>query len=123
MPKPRSTKKSTALDAKQKELLEQEQKLRDQFERLQSMIAEAPKKREAIERTRREEIIHRNGPYLDRFDTDMAISRKRYNADTASRRPRRRMLKAERFEAQIKFLALCILLTLIVLFIYIKFFS
>ncbi len=57
--KSRGNKAPTPLDAKQKALTEEEEKLRQQMQKLERLIQDAPKLRELKEKKEREERIAR----------------------------------------------------------------
>ena len=131
MPKParRISKQSSPLDAKQRALLEQQQKLAAETHRIEQIISEAPKRRAEIERQRaeqerrhREEILQRNTPYFERFENDLYHTR--LNNTTAApgkRRTHRKPTKSERRAEIIRFIALSILAVGICIVVYLKF--
>ena len=103
----RSSKPDSVLGRKQQELAQQENQLRDQVEKLERMIADAPRVAEQVERRQREELLMRASE--SRLDVSLALRDKRYGDDTGAARPRGSMRK-ERREGRIVFLVLIIAL-------------
>jgi septal ring factor EnvC (AmiA/AmiB activator) len=103
----RSSKSNTSLGRKQEELAQQENQLRDQVEKLERMIADAPRVAEQAERRQREELLMRASE--TRLDVSLALRDKRYGDDTGVARPRG-SLRKERREGRIVFLVLIIAL-------------
>jgi hypothetical protein len=112
----RSPKSVTPLDEKQQDLARQENELRDQMQRLQRMIEEAPRVAEEKSRQQREELLRRANVGGSRLDASIALRDKRWG-DEQSRRPPRRSLRKERREARIIFLVLAIALALAVIWL------
>jgi len=121
MAKRKSSSKSP-LDQKQKALAEEEEKLRLEMERLQQMIAEAPRLAALEEKRKREEIVSRSRADTGRPASRGSLSDKRYELHTnAAAKPRRKALKAERREARLKFFGLCILLAALLIYLFSRF--
>src|SRR5712692_5484492 len=79
----RSPRSTTALDQTKQELARQESELRDQMEKLERMIADAPRVAEEVEKRQREELLMRASQGGSRLDVSMALQDKRYG-DTES---------------------------------------
>ena len=106
----------TTLDQKQQELALQETALRDQMEKLERMISEAPRVAEETTRRQREELLQRASEGRGRLDVSVALQDKRYGDDGFDGR-RRGSLRKERREGRIVFLVLVILLTALVIWL------
>jgi septal ring factor EnvC (AmiA/AmiB activator) len=104
----RSPRSATALDQTKQELARQESELRDQMEKLERMIADAPRVAEEVERRQREELLMRASQGGSRLDVSMALQDKRYGESGPGRR--RGSLRKERREGRIVFLVLIIAL-------------
>ena len=104
----RSPRSTTALDQTKQELARQESELRDQMEKLERMIADAPRVAEEVERRQREELLTRASQGGSRLDVSMALHDKRYG-DAGSGK-RRGSLRKERREGRILFLLLIVTL-------------
>jgi septal ring factor EnvC (AmiA/AmiB activator) len=104
----RSPRSATALDQTKQELARQESELRDQMEKLERMIADAPRVAEEVEKRQREELIMRASQGGSRLDASMALQDKRYGESRPGRR--RGSLRKERREGRIVFLVLIIAL-------------
>jgi hypothetical protein len=100
---------ATTLDQTKEELARRESALREKMERLERMIAEAPRVAEEITRQQREELLMRASEGRGRLDVAVALQDKRYGEDTADERPRG-ALRKERREGRIVFIVLMILL-------------
>ena len=105
----RSTKSATALDQTKQELARQESELRDKMEKLERMIADAPRVAEELTRQQREELLIRATEERSRLDVSVALHDKRYGDDSRAA-PRRRALRKERRDGRIVFLLLVIAL-------------
>jgi hypothetical protein len=103
----RSSKPDSVLGRKQQELAQQENQLRDQVEKLERMLADAPRVAEQVERRQREELLMRASE--SRLDVSLALRDKRYGDDVGAARPRG-SLRKERREGRIVFLVLIIAL-------------
>ncbi|MEY2480363.1 MAG: hypothetical protein QOI04_1290 [Verrucomicrobiota bacterium] len=106
----RSLQTGTTLNQKQQELALQETALRDQMEKLERMIAEAPRVAEETTRRQREELLQRASEGSGRLDVSIALQDKRYG-DAGNGDRRRGSLRKERREGRIVFLVLVIALT------------
>jgi hypothetical protein len=113
----RPPKAGTPLNQKQDELAQRESELRGEMEKLERMIAEAPRVAEATTRRQREELLARASEGRSRLDVSIALQDKRWGDD--SRRPggRRGSLRKERREGRIIFLVLVIALGLLVIWL------
>lgn len=99
---------TTPLAEQQKALAAREQKLRADMERLQQVIADAPKRAEEAEKKRREDLIARANSSSRRLDSPVVLDR-RFEVQTLERK-KRKALKGERREARLKFFVLIIVL-------------
>jgi predicted phage gp36 major capsid-like protein len=102
---PRST---TALDQTKQELARQESELREQMEKLERMIADAPRVAEEVEKRQREELLLRASQGGSRLDVSMTLQDWRH----AEARPGRQRgsLRKERREGRILFIVLVVAL-------------
>lgn len=105
----RTPKAGTPLNAKQEELARREDQLRAQMEKLEQMIAEAPRVAEENKSRQREELITRASEGRSRLDVSIALQDKRYG-DGGAYSGRRAPLRKERREGRIVFLVLVIAL-------------
>lgn len=105
----RSPKSETPLTEKQQELAHRETQLRKEMQKLERMIAEAPRVAEETNRRQREELLARASEGSSRLDVSMALQDKRYG-DGDSSSGRRVSLRKERREGRIVFLVLVIAL-------------
>jgi len=105
----RSSRRDTTLDQTKEALARQESELRDQMEKLERMIEEAPRVAEQISRQQREELLQRAGEERSRLDVAIAVPDKRYGDDAGGGR-RRGALRKERREGRIIFIVLIIAL-------------
>jgi septal ring factor EnvC (AmiA/AmiB activator) len=110
---PRST---TPIDQKQQELAQQESDLRNQVEKLERMIADAPRVAEETTRRQREELLMRANEGSNRLDVSIALQDKRYGDDRSGTK-RRGSLRKERQEGRIVFLVLMIALAITVIWL------
>ena len=101
----RSPKSATTLDQTKHELARQESELRNQVQKLEKMIADAPRVAEEIEKRQREELLMRASEGGSRLDVSMALHDERYGG--SSPKPRGSMRKQRR-EGRIVFLVLII---------------
>jgi len=101
----RSPKSATTLDQTKQELAQKESELRDQMQKLERMIADAPRVAEEIEKRQREELLMRASQGGSRLDVSLALQDERYGG--SSPRPRGSMRKQKR-EGRIFFLVLVI---------------
>ena len=106
----------TPLNQKQEELAQKESQLRGEMEKLERMIAEAPRVAEETSRRHREELLERASEPRSRLDVAIALQDKRWGDDTRSG-GRRKSLRKERREGRIIFLVLVIALGLAVIWL------
>jgi hypothetical protein len=105
----RPTRSSSTLDQTKQELARKESELRDKMQKLERMIAEAPKVAEELTRHQREELLMRAGEERSRLDVSVALHDKRYGEESRDVPPRR-ALRKERRDGRIVFLLLVIAL-------------
>src|SRR2546421_4959024 len=74
----RSPKSGSALDQTKQDLARQESALRDQMQKLERMIADAPRVAEEIEKRRREELLMRASAGGSRLDVSLALHEEPY---------------------------------------------
>ena len=106
----------TPLNDKQQELALRESQLRDQMQKLERMIQEAPMVAQERSRQQREEILSRATEGGSRLDVSIALQDRRYRDGGAYNRPRR-ALRKERREGRIVFLVLVVVLAAAVLWL------
>ena len=106
----------TPLNEKQQELARRESQLRDQMQKLERMIQEAPIAAKERTRQQREEIITRATEGGSRLDVSIALQDRRYRDGGVYNRPRR-ALRKERREGRIVFLVLVVVLAAAVLWL------
>jgi hypothetical protein len=111
----RSTKPGTPLNQKQEELALRESQLRGEMEKLERMIAEAPRVAEETSRRQREEILTRASEGGRRLDVSLGATDKWGNTGYA--RGPRVSLRKERREGRLVFLVLVVILTIAVLWL------
>ena len=104
----RSPRSATTLDQTKQELARQESELRDQMEKLERMIADAPRVAEEIEKRQREELLMCASEGGSRLDVSMALHDERYGGSTPAKP--RGSLRKQRREGRIIFLLLVITL-------------
>jgi septal ring factor EnvC (AmiA/AmiB activator) len=102
----RSAKSATTLDQTKQDLARQESELREQMQKLQRVIEDAPRVAEEIEKRQREELLLRASEGGSRLDVSMALHDERYGGGA---RPRGSLRKQKR-EGRILFLVLVIAL-------------
>ncbi len=112
----RSLKSGTPLNAKQAELAQREDELREKMQKLQRVISEAPKRAEETNRRRREELLARAHEGGSRLDVSMALNDKRFS-DSGHYSGPRRGLRKERREGRFVFIVLVLALALAVLWL------
>ena len=105
----RSPKPGTPLNDKQQELSRRENELREKMQKLEQMIADAPKVAEEVSRRQREELVARASAGGARLDVSMALNDKRFS-DGGRYQGRRASLRKERREGRLIFLVLLIAL-------------
>src|SRR3982074_913249 len=114
--RPRPPKAGTPLNQQQEELAQRETQLRDEMEKLERMIAEAPRVAEETTRRQREELLTRASEGRSRLDVSIALQDKRWG-DDGRVGGRRGAPRKERREGRIIFLVLVIALGLAVLWL------
>ena len=112
----RSPKPGTPLDDQQQELARRESQLREEMQKLERMIADAPRVAEETTRRQREEILSRATEGGSRLDVSIALQDRRYR-DGGAYNGRRRALRKERREGRIVFLVLVVVLAAAVLWL------
>ena len=112
----RPLKAETPLNQKQEELAQRESSLRGEMEKLERMIAEAPRVAEETTRRQREELLERASEGRSRLDVSIALHDNRWGEDRQFS-GRRRSLRKERREGRIIFLVLVIALGLLVVWL------
>jgi hypothetical protein len=118
----RRSKPDTTLDHSKQELARRESELRERVEKLEQMIADAPRVAEEITRQQREELLTRASEGRSRLDIAISLQDKRYGDETGG--PRRRpALRKQRREGRIIFIVLLItlLVAIVWLITHIKF--
>jgi septal ring factor EnvC (AmiA/AmiB activator) len=103
----RSPRSTTTLDQSKQELARRESELRERMQKLERVIADAPRVAEEIEKRQREELLLRASEGGSRLDVSLALHEERYGA--GSTRPRGSLRKQKR-EGRILFLVLVIAL-------------
>ena len=104
----RPARSNTPLDQTKQELARQGSELREQMDKLQRMIADAPRVAEAAEKRQREELLTRASQDGSRLDVSLTLQDWRQGAVGSSKR--RGSLRKERREGRILFLVLVIAL-------------
>ena len=112
----RTPKEGTPLNQKQEELAQRESQLRGEMEKLQRMIAEAPRVAEENTRRQREELLNRATEGRSRLDVSIALQDKRWGDDNRTG-GRRISLRKERREGRIVFLVLVIALCVAIIWL------
>ncbi len=112
----RSPRLATPLDRKQEELAHRESDLRDKVEKLERMIADAPRVAEETSRRQREELRMRANAGRSRLDVSVALRDKRYGDDDR-RSERRGSLRKARREVLIVFIVLAIAVAIAVVWL------
>lgn len=105
----RSIRSTTTLDQTKQQLAREESEVRDQVQKLERMIADAPRVAEEVGRRQREELLMRASEGGSRLNVSAALQDKRYGDDAGTARPRGSMRK-ERREGRILFLVLVVAL-------------
>ena len=105
----RSPKTGSAVDQQHEELARRENELRDQMQKLQQMIEEAPRLAQETSRRQREELLERAHQRGSRLDASLSLRDKRWGDEESGRR-RPGSLRKERREGRIIFLVLVIAL-------------
>ena len=115
MPRRRSQKSETPLNFKQEDLAKRDAQLRAEIEKVERMIADAPKRAEEVSRRHREELSVRAKEGKSRLDVTMDLERNRWPNESG---PRRRVsLRKERREGRLIFLVLVIALAATVIWL------
>ena len=115
----RSAKSGSAVDQQQEELARRESELRDQMQKLQQMIEDAPRLAQETSR-QREELLERANRRGSRLDTSLSLRDKRWgDEEWGARRPG--SLRKERREGRIIFLVLVIALAVAVTWLMTRF--
>lgn len=118
---PRRKNQDSPIGNKQRALAEQEEKLRRKMEELQQIIKDAPAMAREAEKRRKQDLVIRASQPTRPAESPNSLFDKRYDANVAVQRRRpRASLRAERQAARLKFFALCALLFLAVLMLYLK---
>jgi septal ring factor EnvC (AmiA/AmiB activator) len=112
----RWSRSDTALDHTKEELARRESELRDKVEKLERMIADAPRVAEEMTRQQREELLLRATEGRSRLDVAVALQDKRYGDDGGTGR-RRGAMRKERREGRIVFVVLMIALAALVIWL------
>jgi septal ring factor EnvC (AmiA/AmiB activator) len=112
----RANKSDTAHDHSKEQLAREESALRDQMEKLERMIAEAPRVAEEEMRKQREELRARAGMEQSRLDVSLGATDK-WMSDGGGMAPRRGSMRKQRREGRIIFLVLLIALAGLVLWL------
>lgn len=102
----RSPRSTTALDQTKEALARQESELRDQMDKLQRMIDDAPRVAEQAEKRQREELLMRASQGGSRLDVSLTLQDWR-RGEAGVARPRG-SLRKERREGRIVFVVLVI---------------
>ncbi len=112
----RPPKSGSPVDQQQEDLARRENELRDEMQKLQRMIEEAPRLAEETSRRQREELLDRANQRGSRLDATLALHDKRWgDEDRGSRRGR--SLRKERREGRIVFVVLVIALAVAVMWL------
>jgi len=112
----RPPKSATALDNTKQELARQEAELRERMEKLEQMIAEAPRVAEEMTRQQREELVTRACSGGSRLDVSLVLPDKRYG-DSMIGSGRRPALRKQRREGRIVFIVLLLALAVAILWL------
>lgn len=104
----RPSRSNTPLDQTKQELARQESELREQMQKLEKMIADAPRVVEEAEKRQREELLMRASQGGSRLDVSLTLHDWRQGEPGSTRR--RGSLRKERREGRIVFVVLVIAL-------------
>lgn len=114
----RSSRSPTALDHSKEELARRESELREKVDKLERMIADAPRVAEEITRQQRDELLQRASEGRSRLDVAVGLQDKRYGDNDGGGGGRRRgAMRKERREGRIVFIVLMILLAVAVIWL------
>ena len=105
----RSPRSPSPFRRRQEELARREAELRDQFDKLERMMAKARRATEETSRPVREKASTKTNPGDDRLQVSVALQDRRYFDDNDGT-PKRRSLRKERREGRIMFLMLVVAL-------------
>lgn len=110
------------VDARQRALRQEEEKLKQRMEQLQRVIKDGPKLAEAAEKRRREELVARSVAGTRRVDAPTRLDT-RFDASVADvvetrPRPRRRALRRQQRQARLMFCGLLIGLAILVFWLW-----
>ena len=112
----RHRKSGTPLNQKQEELTQRETQLRGEMEKLERMIADAPRVAEETTRRQQNELLARASEGRSRLDVSVALQDKRWGDDDRTG-GRRVSMRKERREGRIIFLVLVIALCVAVIWL------
>jgi len=104
----RPLRSNTPLDQTKQNLVRQESELREQMQKLEKMIADAPRVQEEVEKRQREELLMRASQGGSRLDVSLTLQDWRHGEPGTAKR--RGSLRKERREGQIVFIVLVIAL-------------
>ena len=104
----RPLRSATPLDQTKQDLARQESELREQMQKLEKMIADAPRVVEEVEKRQREELLMRASQGGSRLDVSFTLQDWRQGEPGSARR--RGSLRKERREGRIVFIVLVIAL-------------
>jgi septal ring factor EnvC (AmiA/AmiB activator) len=104
----RPSRSTTPLDQTKQALARQESEVRDQMQKLEKMIADAPRVAEEAEKRQREELLMRASQGGSRLDVSMTLQDWRQGEPGSGKR--RGSLRKERREGRIVFIVLVIAL-------------
>ena len=104
----RPSRSNTPLDQTKQELARQESELRDRMQKLEKMIADAPRVVEEAEKRQREELLMRASQGGSRLDVSLTLQDWRQGEPGSAKR--RGSLRKERREGRIVFIVLVIAL-------------
>jgi hypothetical protein len=112
----RHRKSGTPLNQKQEELAQRETQVRGEMEKLERMIADAPRVAEETTRRQQNELLARASEGRSRLDVSVALQDKRWGDDSHTG-GRRVSMRKERREGRIIFLVLVIALCVAVIWL------
>jgi hypothetical protein len=104
----RPLRSTTSLDQTKQELARKESELREQMDKLERVIADAPRVAEEVEKRQREELLMRASQGGSRLDVSLTLQDWRHGE--AGPAKRRGSLRKERREGRILFIMLVIAL-------------
>ena len=112
----RPSKSGDPLDARQQQLLEEQEKIRERVEQLNQVIADAPRIAEERARARRDELLTDRSTRAHHRLNSTTLADTRYDPFPRRSTPRR-PLKAERRQTRLIFCALLVVLAVLVVFL------